>query len=198
MRVETIIPPDDEPLSLADAKTYCRVDADLTEEDVLIQSLITSVRRYIEWRTGRALAHQTAEQVMPCFPRGSILPILRFPLVEVISVTYTDGSGHEHALDADQYRVVTSTQPGALYTHGAWPRGTGPVRIRFECGHSPRGGTGVAEQLPEEAVTLMKFLVNHWYERRETVVVGRSVAQMPIAVESLLRILKVHFPPIDW
>ncbi len=45
---------------------------------------------------------------------------------------------------------------------------------------------GYDGDLPEPARLAMLMLVSQWYDRREPVVVGSSVAELPFAVEALL------------
>jgi hypothetical protein len=56
---KVITPVSTEPIALADAKAYLRVD--FTDEDTLISEIITRARSYIETVTHRALATQTIQ-----------------------------------------------------------------------------------------------------------------------------------------
>jgi uncharacterized phiE125 gp8 family phage protein len=49
--------PGEEPVSLAEAKAFCRIDG--TDEDALVSALITAARLHVESITGRALLTQT-------------------------------------------------------------------------------------------------------------------------------------------
>ena len=55
------VPVSVEPITLADAKTFIRVD--YTDEDTLISGLISRARSYAEMVTGRALATQTVQEI---------------------------------------------------------------------------------------------------------------------------------------
>ena len=52
-----IAPPGEEPVTLAEAKAWCRIDA--ADEDALLSALIAAARLQVESLTGRALVTQT-------------------------------------------------------------------------------------------------------------------------------------------
>ena len=58
---KVITPPSVEPISLADAKQYLRVD--FSDDDMVIANIIIRAREYAEQITGRALATQTIQQM---------------------------------------------------------------------------------------------------------------------------------------
>lgn len=206
MRVEVITAPVEEPIKLAQARKFCRIDADITDEDSLISDVwIPAARQFVEAQTSRALAPQTLQAVFDRFPRRRILPLPRFPLIEVVSIKYDDATGTEQTLGASSYRVVNHSAPGAVYAPGGWPSASpqpGAVRVRYRAGswftHTGEYGEGEApaqesELLREEARQAMLLLINHWYERREHVIIGASVADVPDTVARLIRKLKIHY-----
>lgn len=65
--VQTALPTT-EPVSLAQAKNYLRLDAGFVSDDAWIGDLVTSAREHIEKVTGRALAQRTFRQVMDSMP----------------------------------------------------------------------------------------------------------------------------------
>lgn len=204
MRIELITPPAVEPLTVAEAKLYARVDH--TDEDTLFTELVAQAREYAEAHTGRSFGGQTRRLVLPCFPRSNLLPLPRPPLASVTSVKYLDGDQVEQTLVEDtDYVVITDALPGAVYAEGGWPetyqgtRSINPaldgrsdvVRIEYTCGH---GAAGV-EALPSGALLLMKYLVAHWYERREAVNYrfASAAEPMPFAVGALIGQLRVAY-----
>jgi hypothetical protein len=60
--------PTQEPISLVDAKNWLRVPQVVTNDDILIQRLIKSARRYIERATGFTLAQRNFVQYQDGFP----------------------------------------------------------------------------------------------------------------------------------
>lgn len=66
-------------------------------------------------------------------------------------------------------------------------------RTLFETETSP----GYAETedpilLGDDVKAAMLLLIGHWYEHRETVVVGQTVAEVPYAVEALLQPYRIY------
>src|SRR5690242_18760477 len=61
--------PGEEPVSLAEAKAFARIDG--SDEDALVGALIAAARLHVESLTGRALITQTWRLVLPCGDRKS-------------------------------------------------------------------------------------------------------------------------------
>ena len=66
MPVILISEPEEEPLSLADAKLFLRVEHDA--EDALITNLVRAARRHVETQTGRRLVTQIWRLVLDAWP----------------------------------------------------------------------------------------------------------------------------------
>jgi len=207
MRVEVIDGPTYEPITRAQAKTWCRIDADITDEDDLIDDLITRARRYIEGKTSRALAPQTLRAVFDGFPSDRVLTLPRFPLISVDSVTYDDASGNEQTFSSSSYRAVTHSAPGAIYAPGGWPAtqpGPGTVRVQYDAGSWVPNNSGEGEDpavnsepLREDARQALLYLINHWYERRDAAIIGASLAELPDALRNLILSLKIWYRASD-
>jgi len=69
-----IAPPGEEPVTLAEAKAFCRIDG--ADEDALVDALIAAARLQVESLTGRALITQTWRLTMACAPRLVELPVI--------------------------------------------------------------------------------------------------------------------------
>src|SRR5688500_5745800 len=66
MGLTQVTPPAIEPMALDDAKKYLRVDT--ADDDVLIKTLITAAREWVERYTGQALITQTWDYWLDHFP----------------------------------------------------------------------------------------------------------------------------------
>ena len=66
--------PGEEPVTLAEAKAFCRIDG--SDEDALVSALIAAARLQVESLTGRALVSQTWRLTMTCAPRLVELPVI--------------------------------------------------------------------------------------------------------------------------
>lgn len=162
-----VVPPASEPVSMAEAKNYLKVEADQVADDEMIESLIVSARRQAEELTDRAFVTQTLEMELDLEDldlRGIELP--RPPLQSVVSVKYYDEDDQEHTWEPSSYRVDTRSEPGRiLLASGArWPSGLRSqqsVLVRYVAGY------GGAANVPADIKTAIEMIVAHWYDNRE-------------------------------
>lgn len=151
--------PNGEPVTVAEAKVLCRVDEDITTDDALIGSLITTGREMAEQELSRALITQTWERVYDGFDGDSIE--LAWPPVQSIQyVQYIDANGDLQTLpEAYYYLDAVGKLPGfVLLADGySWPATAdtaNAVRVRFVCGY---GDTAAA--VPESIKNWIKLVV---------------------------------------
>lgn len=175
-----------EPVTLAEAKLHLRVEPDQTDEDTLIGDLIVAARQHIELVTGRAFVTQTWQYVLDAFPSDEIrLP--RPPLQSVTSVKYKLEDGTDETLDSGQYVVDITAEPGLIVTAPGydWPTDTlypsGAVTVEYKAGYGD-----AASDVPTGIKQGLLLLLGHWYENRETVVVGQTGNSVPFAADALL------------
>ena len=76
-----LTPPAVEPVTLADAKAYLRVDND--DDDAVISALIAGARAHVEAQTRRALITQTWRLVRDAWPGDGRIAVLPSPLQQV-------------------------------------------------------------------------------------------------------------------
>lgn len=195
MAVRLITPPAVEPITLAEAKAHLRVDHD--DEDALIAGLIAAARVSCEQWTARAFVTQTWELVLDEFPVNEIF-IPKPPLQSVDSIVYDDPAGLVQVLAASEYEVDTASQPGWVVPSTAgWPavfEGINAVRIRYVAGYPPGTNSPVdlAENVPQSLKAAILLHAAQLYQNREDVVVGVSVAPLPVGgVDNLLRQFRV-------
>ena len=94
--------PQDEPVTLAEAKLHLRVDAS-TEDDGISQ-IITAAREECEQQIDRSIAVQTLQLILDAFPDGAIkLP--RGPVSSIGFVKYVAGDGTLTTLDPSAYAL---------------------------------------------------------------------------------------------
>lgn len=191
--LQLVTAPAAEPVSRTEAKAHLRVDS--SDDDTLIDSLITAARRQVETITRRALVTQTWDLYLDGFPEGDCIEIPRPPLASVASVKYTDYAGAQTTWDASNYVVDTTSLVGRVVLAYAksWPSFTpypsNPVVIRFTAGY------GGASSVPQEIKQAMLLLIAEWYERREATHIGlqgaSAVTPLPFAVDALLATYRV-------
>jgi hypothetical protein len=116
--------PGEEPVSLAQAKLWCRIDTG--DEDALLSALIAAARLQVESLTGLALTSQSWRLVLDCAPRLVVLPVA--PVIALsaapdgavlqgdavllaeaggaVTIDYTAGFGDAGAVPADLKQAV--------------------------------------------------------------------------------------------
>lgn len=183
MNLYSVTPPAAAVVSLADLKAHLRVDHD--DENALITALETAAVALLDgWdgTLGRALLSQTWELRADDFGCEIRLPLP--PLISVTSVKYYDENNALQTLSADVYQVVGigSTNPACIVLNDGetWPTvytRREAVQVRYVAGYTA---------VPTPIVQAIKLLVGHWYQNRESVAVGVSTQELPMAVKALL------------
>lgn len=179
--------PATEPVTLAEARIHLRADDDVTDEDALISSLIVSAREYVELLTNCPLITQSWTYYGDCFD-GDIE--LKPNLQTVTTVKYIDTDGTQQTIIATDYDVDVAGVVGSVYPayNVSWPYARNvknAIEVEFVAGY------GEAVDVPSSIKAAMLLLVGHWYEHRESVIVGVSIAEVPMAVGMLLNPYRV-------
>lgn len=195
MFLAQVTPPSVEPIELEDAKTHCRVDDDITEDDTFLTSLISATRHSVEDFLRRALVTQTWDLFLECWPASREIRIPLPPLQSVTSITYTDEDGAEQTFSSSSYVVDTNSEPGRvlLKSSESWPSATlqpgNSIKIRFVAGY------GVAADLDTRIRHAMLLMIGHYYRNREDSVDTRrnNVLAIPQNSEWLLWPLRNFF-----
>ncbi|AQZ96560.1 phage head-tail connector protein [Halopseudomonas phragmitis] len=163
MHLTLISGPEQEPLTLADAKLQCRVRHD--KMDARLEQLIRSVRQQAEKRTGRALITQEWEQHALHAP-GRI-PLVRWPVQSVGQVS-VDGV----VLDQTLYEVHAGDRACVLPADGSSWLGR-DVRVRYLAGYGDEPA-----DVPGPIVDWMLMRLAALYENASGVVVGTITAEL--------------------
>lgn len=179
--------PASEPVTLADAKTFLRVDHDA--DDVLIGNLIAAARRLVETATRRALITQTWRLVRDAWPAGGRLRVLPAPLRAVAAARVFDAAGMPHAIDPAVFTLDTVSVPGIVsVSHAAVPapglRVAG-IAIDVTVGHGDD-----AAAVPAPLVQAVRLWLAHLYEHRGTA----AQAQPPQTIAALVAPFRVLAP----
>lgn len=195
MGLRQITAPATMPVTREEMKAHLRVDVD--DDNDMIDAMTEAAVDYCDGPTGflgRALIDQTWELVLDEFPDDEI-KIPMPPLIEVVSIKYDDGDGTEQTMSTSDYTVDNVSEPGwVLPVSGTWPTtfdGVNAVRIQFRCGYVD-SGSPVSENVPGAIKAAIKLIVGNLYQNRETIVLGQTVAQIPMSAEFLLRKHRIH------
>jgi uncharacterized phiE125 gp8 family phage protein len=190
--------PTSEPVTLAEAKAHTRVA--IADDDGLLAGYVLAARNHLEEITGRAFLTQTWDYKIdydwPWFldtethRHSRLIEITKAPLQSVTSITYVDSAGASQTLASNQYVVDGSSVIGRIYpAYGvSWPT----VRSQRDA-ITVRFVTGWTDNFPDSLRQAILLLVGHWYENRETVVIGQAPSELPMAVASLIAPFRVFY-----
>jgi uncharacterized phiE125 gp8 family phage protein len=155
--------PAEEPVSLAEAKAFLKVDD--AAEDGLIATLIAAARLHIEGTTARALVAQSWRLVLDAWPvtRQVKLPVA--PLIELTAVSAYDTDGDAHEIELDQFEMDATT-PTLLLP--ALVDGMPALRERQGIEIDYVAGYGAdAVDVPADLRQALLGLVAYWFENRD-------------------------------
>jgi uncharacterized phiE125 gp8 family phage protein len=177
-----LVPPAIEPITLAEAKLYLRVEHD--DDDTLIAALIKAAREQVETRTRRALITQQWRFVRDAWPSDGRLSLPLVPLRSVIAARVYDQGGVAHAIDTQAFVIDAAPAP-AIVGFTPWAltapgRGVAGIELDVEVGYG-----AVATDVPEPLRQAIRFLLAHWYENRGLAAPGQLSA-LPATADVLL------------
>jgi uncharacterized phiE125 gp8 family phage protein len=179
-----LTPPAVEPLSLAEAKAFLRIEHD--DDDDVIAALIAGARIHVEAQSRRALIAQSWRLVRDAWPADGRIAVLPAPLVALTAARVWRLDGTTQAIDVDMFTVDVATAPGVLsFAAGALPspgRVFAGIELDIEAGYGE-----AATDVPEPLRQAIRVLVSHWYENRGLVAAaGGGAATLPQSVAALI------------
>lgn len=172
--------PAEEPVSLAEAKAFLRVDDGA--EDALITTLIGAARLHIEGVTGRALLAQSWRVVLDAWPEGGQVRLPVAPFMAVTEITAYDANGAGHDVPLAQFQ----SEPDRLLlpsTVGGMPalRDRQGIEIDYVAGFGSD-----PEDVPHDIRQALLGLVAHWHEHRDAVIIAGSGAIVPSGFDRMV------------
>jgi uncharacterized phiE125 gp8 family phage protein len=164
-------------------------------EKATADQVIAAVTSHLDGRDGilgRALMPQTWELQLDRFPSSEEILLPLSPVISIDSIKYTDADGVEQTFSASNYSLSLETnwRPRVILGYDqSWP-GTRSVqeavRVRFQAGYasgnSPEDTTGMPSTLKQALL----LLIGHFFENREAVVTGLTVAELPMGIRMML------------
>jgi uncharacterized phiE125 gp8 family phage protein len=173
-----------EPLSLAEAKAYLRVET--PDDDDVIAALIVGSRIHVEAQTRRALITQSWRIAVDAWPVDGRLPIVPAPLQALAAARVYDFDNNAQALDTDAF-VLDKGASALIFAPNlaTWAlpapgRTSAGIELDVMVGYGD-----AAADVPEPLRQAIRSLVAHWYENRGLVSAGATAA-LPQTVAALL------------
>lgn len=191
--LRVVTKPTVEPVTLAEAKAHCRVDA--TADDAYIATLIQTAREWVESYLDRQLIHTELEMSLEEFPESDEeIDLPRPPMATAagktaVAVTYTLSTQATASLASNTFRIDRHATPGRIYPlYGQnWPADRlddeNAILVRWWAGYGPSG-----TDVPAPIRHAILMLVGHWYDgsRQAAVSTGAVPQDVPFGVTSLL------------
>jgi uncharacterized phiE125 gp8 family phage protein len=172
-----------EPITLAEAKQFVRVEHD--DDDDVITALIAGARIHVETQTRRALITQSWRLTRDVWPAAGCVALLPAPVRTLDAVRVYKSDGTTLALDLAGFTLDKSDAPARLLLTNSVPpapeRPAAGIEIDITSGYGDAG-----EHVPEPLRQAIRLLVAHWYENRGLIAVGNEVALLPQSVAALI------------
>ncbi|TPW29445.1 hypothetical protein FJU08_14010 [Martelella alba] len=177
-------PPASEPVSLAEAKVFLRVDHE--DDDDLIAGLIVTARKHLEALTGLSLITQGWRLYRDSWPRSGMISLAHGPVTSVSVVTVYDADGNANTITLDRARLDGAGRPARFYLPdiAATCAPMNGIEVEFTAGY------GDAADVPEPARDAITRHVAHMYALRGVVAASDQPAAEPQGYEALIAPLK--------
>ncbi|MCQ8781079.1 head-tail connector protein [Mangrovibrevibacter kandeliae] len=172
---ETVI----EPVTVAEARSWCRIERD--DEDELVASLVRAARQAVETETGLVLVRRAFRLALDPVPPGGWIEVARRPLQVMVGVTAYGSDGApivfgeadaiiERALGIEAIRLSPAVR--AVAANG--------VDVDFEAGYAPG-------EAPGDLLLALKRTIAASYEVRGATGEGWRPAVLPPSAQDLTR-----------
>jgi uncharacterized phiE125 gp8 family phage protein len=176
-----LVPPAAEPWSVAEAKSFLRVE--YGDDDAIITALIAAARGHVEALTRRALLTQSWRFVLDRWPVDGRLSLRMGPLRSVIAARVFDAANNAHSIDVATFVVDAAAN---IIASPCWSlplpgRFTAGIELDLQLGYG-----GNASDVPDALRHAIRMLVAHWYENRGLAAIGANVAMLPAGIAALV------------
>jgi len=181
MRPFLLSAPPVEPLTLAEAKAWLRVDG--SDEDGLISALIGAARLVIEAEARRLLIDQTWRLVLDVWPASGCIPLTIVPVRQILAARVLDAVGVATPVSLTALVLDLSEEPARIRMEGSVPvpgATLAGIEIDVLAGHCP-----AAADVPPPLAQAMRLALAFWFENRGDA--SLPGAPLPEAVARLIR-----------
>ena len=190
MTIEVVSQPSYEPVSLAEARRWVRLEDDDTANTPALQLLIKAMREDAENLTHRAFIQRQYRLNLPNYPTdcswGYRIELPFPPLRSVDSFKYYDTDGVLTTLAADQYDVHDEAEPAFIVPaySVSWPTirlRPDALQITFTAGYaagSPTDEAAAQEGIPSSLKLWMQTKLATLFAQREQIITGTIVVKV--------------------
>lgn len=165
MTISVVTPPASEPVSLAEAKLFLRIDH--AGEDNLIETLIKAAREAVEFACGRALITRRLRESLDIWRSDAVggAVLGAGPVSSVVAVRLLSDGGGQSVIEATRYRLEGGgDRPRLVFAAGlpATLRSAGGIEIEYDAGLA-----GDAAGVPAALRLALLHVVAALYEARQ-------------------------------
>ncbi len=165
-----------EPVTVAELRGHCNIDADILDVDADLAFWIQAAREHAEEYLRITLIESTWEAKFADFPRcGDLRLVLPkgHPLIAVESLRYYDQTGTLQTLTGGtHFQTVEDTPPYLIPNYAqSWPStnmAADAVTVRYRAGFLGAGSPGDASGVPAIIRQGIRMVAGAWFENRET------------------------------
>lgn len=173
-----------EPVSLADAKSFLRIDG--SEDDVLVSSLITAARIYIETTIGVILIYENWSYFKDRWPENGMMHLPLSPVQTIEEIRLHDNQAGFEQLPTEHFETdLLSSNPRIklLERRGLTnqARSLNHIEVQFTAGYGAN-----ETDVPKDLRQALLLLVSHWFEQREPVGFGGTFHEIPATITAIL------------
>lgn len=151
-----------DPIELSEMKAFLKVEG--TDEDSVIEAIISTATKFVEEHTGRSLMTQTRVMKMDYFPCSSTIELMYGPVQSVV-ITYYDEDATEQTLNSSEYWTELTARIPRVVVKNNWPstedERPGAVTITTVCGYTNK------TNVPRPIRDAIKMIGAHLFEHRE-------------------------------
>lgn len=188
-KTELLEGPTEQVATAAELRKHLFAVYENTEDDFL-NSLLLAATNHVESITWRKLVSQKWRLYLNRWPDEILLPFGSVLSVDLFKWLDSDGVDHTLVSGYDYLPAIVGSDPMVIPL-GSWPSGqlfdAESIRIEFTAGY------GVAADVPKSIKHAILMLAAHWYENRETVIVGTTVRNVPMAFDALIAPFKMRY-----
>lgn len=166
-----------EPVSVAEAKAWCRIERN--DEDALVGTLVKAAREAIERETRLILARRSFRVALDTVPTDRRIAMPRRPLVAVTAVTAYGPDGSARSFSSGSATIDRFLETAARVSEEVAAAAVNGLEIEFTAGFD-------AASVPEALKLATKQIVSATYEIRGAVSADLQPGVMPAAARDLI------------